>query len=112
MHTYIHTYMCVCIHTYYSCKKINRSHTHTDREQNPRHRHTRTRREQHISNEINVLFFEQVPDEDGSERDLVEDDQVTIQQDKMRQLCMYQLVLGYRMREAEAKGEAGERVGR
>jgi len=29
------------------CKKINRSHTHTDREQHPRHRHTHTRQEQH-----------------------------------------------------------------
>jgi len=29
------------------CKQINRSHTHTDREQHPRHRHTRTRQEHH-----------------------------------------------------------------
>jgi len=27
--------------------KINKSHTHTDREQHPRHRHTHTRQEQH-----------------------------------------------------------------
>lgn len=51
-------------------------------------------------------------DDDESERDLAADDQVTIEQNKMRQLCMYQLVLGYRMREAEAKGEADNRLGR
>jgi hypothetical protein len=55
----------------------------------------------------------QVPgDDEDSERDLAADDQVTIEQNKMRQLCMYQLVIGYRLREAEAKGEAENRLGR
>ena len=39
------------------------------------------------------------------------DEQVRIEQDKLQQLCLYQLVLGYRLREAEATGEAQQRLG-
>ena len=38
-------------------------------------------------------------------------EQVRIEQDKLQQLCLYQLVLGYRLREAEATGEAQQRLG-
>ena len=43
--------------------------------------------------------------------DLGKDESVTIEQAKLQQLCLYQLVLGYRLREAEAKGEANEAIG-
>jgi hypothetical protein len=39
------------------------------------------------------------------------DEQVRIEQEKLQQLCLYQLVLGYRLREAEATGEAQQRLG-
>ncbi len=42
---------------------------------------------------------------------LSKEDAVTIEGDKMTQLCLYQLVLGYKLREAEATGEAQLRVG-
>lgn len=37
---------------------------------------------------------------------------ISMEQDKLKQLCLYQLVLGYRLREAEAKGEAESAIGR
>jgi len=40
---YTYNMLHICI----SCKQINRSHTHTDREQHPRHQNTRTRQKQH-----------------------------------------------------------------
>ena len=39
-------------------------------------------------------------------------DAVSVERDKLQQLCLYQLVLGYTLREAEAKGEADEALGR
>ena len=43
---------------------------------------------------------------------LAKDAEVTLEQAKLQQLCLYQLVLGYRLREAEATGEANDAVGR
>jgi len=48
----------------------------------------------------------------GGERSLEKDEQVTIEQDKLQQLCLYQLVLGYNLRESEAKGDAEDMIGR
>jgi len=48
----------------------------------------------------------------GGEGALDKDAEVTLEQQKLQQLCMYQLVLGYTLREAEATGEASEAVGR
>jgi len=47
----------------------------------------------------------------GDGREVSKDEQVRIEQDKLQQLCLYQLVLGYRLREAEATGEAQQRLG-
>ena len=33
------------------------------------------------------------------------DQEVRMEQEKLQQLCLYQLILGYRLREAEAKGD-------
>ena len=42
----------------------------------------------------------------------VEGDQtVTMQRRALEQLCVWQLVVGYRLREAEAKGDARQRLG-
>ena len=38
--------------------------------------------------------------------------EVTLEQQKLMDLCLYQLILGYTLREAEAKGEASDMVGR
>ena len=43
---------------------------------------------------------------------LPKDAEVTLEQAKLQQLCLYQLILGYRLREAEATGEADEQIGR
>jgi len=43
---------------------------------------------------------------------LPKDAEVTLEQAKLQQLCLYQLALGYRLREAEATGEANDAVGR
>jgi hypothetical protein len=43
---------------------------------------------------------------------LARDAEVTLEQAKLQQLCLYQLILGYRLREAEATGEANEQIGR
>lgn len=42
---------------------------------------------------------------------VAKDDEVIMEQETMRQLCLYQLILGYRLREAEATGEAQQRLG-
>ena len=49
---------------------------------------------------------------DGKQRQLDDTSPLTIEQEKLQQLCLYQLVLGYTLREAEAKGEADESIGR
>lgn len=56
-----------------------------------------------------VTYILRAPSGDGP---LGKEDEVTIEQQKLQQLCLYQLVLGYTLREAEAKGEAGESIGR
>jgi hypothetical protein len=43
---------------------------------------------------------------------LVKDQEVSMEQAKLQTLCLYQLVLGYKLREAEATGEANESIGR
>ena len=43
---------------------------------------------------------------------LDKDAEVTLESQKLRQLCLYQLMLGYTLREAEATGEADNAVGR
>jgi hypothetical protein len=48
----------------------------------------------------------------GGEGPLDKDAEVTLEQQKLQQLCLYQLILGYTLREAEATGEAGEALGR
>jgi len=58
-----------------------------------------------------VKYILQVPDEDGNLRALADDDEVKMEQQKLQQLCLYQLVMGYRLREAEATGEAQQRLG-
>merc|ERR1712070_176681 len=52
-----------------------------------------------------VKYILKMPDE------LSKDGSVSIDQVNLQQLCLYQLVLGYRLREAEAKGEAQARIG-
>uniref|UniRef100_A0A7S3C092 EF-hand domain-containing protein n=1 Tax=Haptolina ericina TaxID=156174 RepID=A0A7S3C092_9EUKA len=48
----------------------------------------------------------------GGDRPLSKDESVTIEQEKLQQLCLYQLVLGYNLRESEAKGDADDMIGR
>ena len=43
--------------------------------------------------------------------ELSKDQEVTMEQAKLQTLCLYQLVLGYKLREAEATGEANEAIG-
>ena len=47
----------------------------------------------------------------GDGKSVGSDDEVRMEQEKLQQLCMYQLILGYQLREAEAKGEAQQRLG-
>ena len=47
-----------------------------------------------------------------ADRPLGKDESVTIEQEKLQQLCLYQLVLGYNLREKEAKGDAQDIIGR
>lgn len=47
----------------------------------------------------------------GDRAAVPKEDQVRMEQQKLQQLCLYQLVLGYRLREAEATGEAQQRLG-
>ena len=56
-----------------------------------------------------VNFILRSPSGEGA---LDKDTAVTLEQAKLQQLCLYQLVLGYRLREAEATGEASDAVGR
>lgn len=56
-----------------------------------------------------VTYILRAPSGDGP---LEPEAAVTLEQQKLQQLCLYQLVLGYTLREAEAKGEADEAVGR
>ena len=56
-----------------------------------------------------VTFILRSPDGDGA---LDKDAEVTLEQAKLQQLCLYQLVLGYRLREAEATGEASDSIGK
>jgi len=56
-----------------------------------------------------VTYILRAPSGDGP---LEKDTEVTMEQQKLQQLCLYQLVLGYTLREAEATGEASEAVGR
>ena len=48
----------------------------------------------------------------SGEGELAKDQEVTMEQTKLQTLCLYQLVLGYKLREAEATGEANESIGR
>jgi len=48
----------------------------------------------------------------GGDDPLDRDAEVTMEQQKLQQLCLYQLILGYTLREAEASGEASDAVGR
>jgi hypothetical protein len=43
---------------------------------------------------------------------LVKDQEVSMEQAKLQTLCLYQLVLSYKLREAEATGEANKSIGR
>ena len=56
-----------------------------------------------------VTYILRAPSGEGP---LDKDATVTMEQQKLQQLCLYQLVLGYTLREAEATGEASEAVGR
>lgn len=47
----------------------------------------------------------------GSDAELAKDQEVTMEQAKLQTLCLYQLVLGYKLREAEATGEANDAIG-
>jgi len=42
---------------------------------------------------------------------LPKDETVTMEQAKLQTLCLYQLVLGYKLREVEATGEANDAIG-
>ena len=42
---------------------------------------------------------------------LAKEQEVTMEQAQLQTLCLYQLVLGYKLREAEAKGEADDAIG-
>ena len=47
----------------------------------------------------------------GDKQAIEREQEVRMEQEKLQQLCLYQLILGYRLREAEAKGEAQQRLG-
>ena len=51
-------------------------------------------------------------DDSVPQEELAKDAEVTLEQAKLQQLCLYQLILGYRLREAEATGSADEQIGR
>jgi len=57
-----------------------------------------------------VRYILKAPGPDGP-RELTGKDTVKLEEARLQQLCLYQLVLGYRLREAEAKGEAEEQLG-
>jgi len=56
-----------------------------------------------------VVYILRAPSDDGT---LDKDASVTMEQQKLQQLCLYQMMLGYTLREVEATGEADEAVGR
>ena len=56
-----------------------------------------------------VEYILRAPSGDGGP--LGKDQSVTMEQAKLQTLCLYQLVLGYRLREAEATGEATDAIG-
>jgi len=58
------------------------------------------------------LLVEYILKAPGGERPLGKEESVTIEQEKLQQLCLYQLVLGYNLREKEAKGDARDIIGR
>jgi hypothetical protein len=55
-----------------------------------------------------VQYILRAPSGDGS---LAKDESVTMEQSKLQTLCLYQLVVGYQLREAEATGEADNAIG-
>jgi len=55
-----------------------------------------------------VKYILKAPSGDG---ELGKEETVTMEQTKLQTLCMYQLSLGYKLREAEATGEANDAVG-
>ena len=57
-----------------------------------------------------VKFILKAPGPDGP-REMTGKESLKIEEARLQQLCLYQLVLGYRLREAEAKGEARRRLG-
>ena len=57
-----------------------------------------------------VTFILRAPG--NADEPLDKDAEVTLESQKLRQLCLYQLMLGYTLREAEATGEADNAVGR
>jgi len=56
-----------------------------------------------------VSWILRAPSGDGP---LERDAEVQMEQAKLQQLCFYQLILGYQLREAEAKGDANDAIGR
>jgi len=56
-----------------------------------------------------VTYILRSPSGDGP---LGKEQAVTMEQNRLQQLCLYQLVLGYKLREAEATGEAQDAIGR
>ena len=48
---------------------------------------------------------------DGERRALAPDQQVTLERQVLDQICRWQIVVGYRLRELEASGEAAKRLG-
>lgn len=55
-----------------------------------------------------VAYILRSPEGDGP---LAQEAAVTMESEKLQQLCMYKLILGYKLREAEAKGEAENAIG-
>ena len=56
-----------------------------------------------------VTYILRSPSGDGP---LGKEQAVTMEQNRLQQLCLYQLILGYKLREAEATGEAQDAIGR
>ena len=50
-------------------------------------------------------------DDDGNAKTLAADQQVTLERRVLDQICRWQIVVGYRLRELEASGEATKRLG-
>ncbi|KAL1503972.1 hypothetical protein AB1Y20_010388 [Prymnesium parvum] len=58
------------------------------------------------------LVVEYILKAPSGDRPLGKDESVTLEQERLQQLCLYQLVLGYNLREKEAKGDAQDIIGR